>query len=72
MGYKNDELGQDVGTAKVLCVTDKALLVKLEDHGDKEVWVPKSQIHADSEVYAADTDGILIITRWMANKLELV
>lgn len=72
MGYKNDELGQDVGTAKVLRVTDKALLVKLEDHGDKEVWVPKSQIHADSEVYAADTDGILIMTRWMANKLELV
>ena len=72
MRYNDHELGQDVGTAKVLCVTDKALLVKLEDHGDKEVWVPKSQIHADSEVYAADTDGILIMTRWMANKLELV
>ena len=72
MRYNDHELGQDVGTAKVLRVTDKALLVKLEDHGDKEVWVPKSQIHADSEVYAADTEGILIVTKWMAEKLELV
>jgi len=71
MGYNDHELGQDIGTAKVLRVTDKALLVKLEDHGDREVWIPKSQIHDDSEVYAADTEGVLIVTSWMANKLEL-
>jgi hypothetical protein len=70
MSY-NDELGQDIGTAKVLRVTDKALLVRLEDHGDKEVWVPKSQIHEDSEVYDADHEGVLVVSEWFAKKAEL-
>lgn len=68
-----EELGQDVGDARVIRATEKALLVRLEDHGNKEVWVPKSQIHVDSEVYddAGGREGVLIITQWMAKKLDL-
>jgi hypothetical protein len=48
--------------------TDKALLCEI--HGE-EIWIPKSQIHDDSEVYEADTEGDLIIPRWLAEKKGL-
>lgn len=52
--------------------TEKALLVRLET-GD-ELWVPKSQIHADSEVYDAGehADGELVIAEWFARKERLL
>jgi len=50
--------------------TDKALLVEFDDGEDR--WVPKSQIHDDSEVYAADTEGTLIVKRWWAQKEGLL
>lgn len=30
--------------------------------------IPQSQIHDDSEVYAAGTEGVLIIPIWLATK----
>jgi hypothetical protein len=53
----------------VLHETDDALLVKVYD---QEVWIPKSHIHNDSDVYEADTEGALIISEWIAEKKELV
>lgn len=48
---------------------EKAILVELE--GEK-VWVPKSQIHDDSEVYSkASGGGTLIVTRWWAEQRGL-
>lgn len=44
----------------------KAILVTDESGG--EYWVPKGQIHPDSEVYKAGTSGILIVTRWIAKQ----
>lgn len=47
----------------------KALLVK-DDEGE-EFWVPKSQIHEDSEVYkpsGPNSYGRLIVTQWLANE----
>ena len=49
--------------------TPIAILVRVEG---QEVWIPKSQIHADSEVFAAGTDGKLIISQWIAEKKGLV
>ena len=37
----------------------------------EEVWIPKSQIHDDSEVYEDGTDGDLVISRWIAEKKGL-
>jgi hypothetical protein len=49
--------------------TEAALLVEIEG---EEFWIPKSQIDDDSEVYKADTEGTLIITLWLAEKMEIV
>jgi hypothetical protein len=50
---------------KVEKETEMALLVEIE--GDK-YWVPKSQVHEDSEVHGEGDEGILITTRWWAEK----
>jgi hypothetical protein len=31
-------------------------------------WVPKSQIDDDSEVYKANTEGVLIVSDWLAKQ----
>lgn len=51
--------------------TDDAVLVEIPEFG-REVWIPKSQIDDDSEVYKKDTTGTLIITEWLAIKKNLV
>lgn len=48
--------------------TDKGLCVVIED---EEVWLPKSQIDDDSEVYRRGTEGTLIVSRWIAEKKGL-
>lgn len=53
----------------VLEERDEALKVQIDG---QEVWLPKSQIHSDSEVYKADTEGMLIISEWIAEQKELV
>lgn len=45
--------------------TERALLAQF---GGQEAWIPKSQIHAHSEVRDEGDEGELIITRWMAEK----
>lgn len=50
--------------------SEKAILVEIE--GEK-VWVPKSQIHEDSEVYSKESGGgTLIVTTWWATQKGLV
>lgn len=56
---------------EAIAETDKALLCT--DHGGWEQWVPKSQIHDDSEVYKKGQEGDLIVKSWWAeqNGIEL-
>lgn len=35
---------------------------------DVPVWIPKSQIDDDSEVYADEQHGTLIVTAWLAER----
>lgn len=49
--------------------TESALLVNIEG---EEIWIPKSQIDDDSEVYKKDTSGTLVITEWIAKQKGLV
>lgn len=57
-----------LGHAHVVRATDKALLVKTED-GDEPIWVPKSVIHDDSEVWGEDSEpGELVVHEWFAEK----
>ena len=43
----------------------------LFESGD-ELWIPKSQIHDDSEVYAKDHSGELVIPEWLAEEKGLI
>ncbi len=49
--------------------TEKALLVRVEV---EEVWIPKGQIHDDSEVYREGDTGTLIVSLWIAEQKGLV
>lgn len=42
--------------------------------GGEEIWMPKSQISDDSEVYDGDmnSEGTLIVTRWIAEQKNLL
>lgn len=48
--------------------TAKAILVCLKDQDAREVWVPKSVLDEDSEVYQQDDEGTLIVQDWFASK----
>jgi len=45
--------------------TDKALLCTVDD---EDVWVPKSQVHDDSEVYQEGDEGLLVVSEWLARQ----
>lgn len=47
--------------------TPKSILVECEDW-DEPIWIPQSQIDDDSEVYAKGTEGMLIISGWIADQ----
>jgi hypothetical protein len=49
--------------------TDKALLC---DFGDKEVWVPQSQIHDNSDVWQVGDKGDLMVSVWWATKAGVI
>jgi hypothetical protein len=53
----------------VLRETEKAILCEIDG---KQVWLPKSQIHDDSEVYKMGTEGELVISQWLAEEKDLV
>lgn len=65
--------GVNLGQAQAISGTEKALRVLLESE-DEPRWIPRSQIHDDSEVYddKNNTTGDLVVTRWFAEKEGLV
>jgi hypothetical protein len=52
--------------AVAIHATARALMVRLPS--GREVWVPQSQVHDDSEVYAAGHAGKLVLIGWFARK----
>ena len=59
--------GISIHDAECVGERDKAILVEAPDF-DEPQWIPKSVIHDDSEVYRADTDGVLVVKNWFAEK----
>jgi len=54
---------------EAIAESPKAILVKFGDDGPEgEAWIPKSQIHEDSEVFEAATSGTLIVSEWLAKQ----
>lgn len=63
--------GHNLGNAQLVRTTDKAILVSVDELIDSEwegeIWVPKSVVHDDSEVYSGSTEsGDLIVKTWWA------
>ena len=71
-GYDEPDCMATRETAKAILVLRKGALLDAVDamdtDGPTEVWVPKSVIHDDSEVFAADDEGTLIVFEWWAEK----
>lgn len=63
------EFREKVRIDDVTCtkVTEKAMLVVIEED---EIWIPKSQVDDDSEVYDAGehSTGTLVISQWIAGQ----
>jgi hypothetical protein len=66
MARSADDDGVSLGKGKTLKVTEKALLIQTEDHGN--VWVPRSVVHDDSEVFDRGHEGDLVVQSWCAEK----
>lgn len=54
-----------INDCRAIKETGRAILVDVD--GDEE-WFPKATIHDDSEVYAAETEGDLVLKAWFAKK----
>jgi hypothetical protein len=68
------ENGVSLGQGSIEHETDKAILVDLDDRTES-LWIPKSQIHDDSEVFAGPGSAIkgnVVVTEWWAEKQGLV
>ena len=67
-----DDQGSHLGWAKVKRATERAFLVELRE-AKTEIWIPKSVIHDDSEVFDArdNAEGELVVMAWWARKEEL-
>jgi hypothetical protein len=49
--------------------TDKAILAEIDG---TDVWIPKSQIKDESEVWKKGQSGKLVVTEWIATQKGLV
>jgi hypothetical protein len=63
----DSDFPEDLGETYVVRETAKAILVRLD--GD-DVWIPKSVIHDDSEVWDGKENaaGHLIVKAWFARR----
>lgn len=58
----------NIGSGIVLRDSGKALLVAVDDIGVEPVWIPKSVIHDDSEVWKEGQDGEVVVCEWFAEE----
>lgn len=68
MAFRNDNGNEPhtMGEGKITRETDRAVLAKI---GDREIWIPKSCIHADSEAFDMENaEGTVVVKRWWAEK----
>jgi hypothetical protein len=56
-----------VPNVECIAQTDKAILVE-GDTLDEPTWIPQSQVHEDSEVYAKGHKGALHVSTWFAEQ----
>jgi hypothetical protein len=63
---------ESLGHGKVTKATDKALEIELTDLGETR-WIPRSILHANSEVYDDENrEGEVVVQQWWALQEGLV
>jgi hypothetical protein len=70
-GYRDEDNHDDkvcLGSGTCIRETAKAILVQLDSDPEDEFWIPQSQVHEDSEVYAKGHDGDIVVSGWWATK----
>lgn len=60
--------GVHIGDGTCVKETDKAILVESDDIRGGKIWIPKSQVHDDSEVFEDGHEGKIVVTKWFATK----
>jgi len=67
------EYGYDYDEVFVVAASAAAIKVRtLHQKPGTVFWVPKTQIHTDSEVFAQGDRGMLIVNSWFAQKLNWI
>ena len=73
--YEAEDQEFSLGWAEVVEATEKAIKVELVDPVKTEdsleltePWIPRSVIHANSELCGIEMEGDLIVERWWAEK----
>jgi hypothetical protein len=67
--------GVTIGDGECVRATERAVLVELHGprdvfggHSVRQVWIPKSVLHDDSEVFEDGGTGAVIVHRWWADQ----
>lgn len=69
---EREKIPRSLGKASCVRETAKALLIVL-DGDDEERWIPKSVVHANSEVFSVNPpndEGDLVVDDWWAEQCE--
>ena len=65
---KDDDEPVTIDNVECIYHTDKAIRVVLPSRSGQPLWIPQSQVTADSEVYATGHRGKLVVTAWFAER----
>lgn len=60
----------EVENVRVIRETADALLVEID--GERQTWVPLSQVDDDSEVFTDGDQGTITLSEWWAEKEGLI
>lgn len=71
---RDEEDDPPVTFKDVVCLAQSSLAIKVRIPGKGVLWIPQSQVHADSEVYndGPNDSGKLVITHWIAEQKDLL
>lgn len=65
MSRDDEDDTHSMGEAKCIAASEKALRVTI---GDETLWIPKSVVHDNSEVWKMGDEGKLVVKKWWAEK----
>ena len=65
VGYDDEET---IEIEDCVCIAETERALQVTGVKEAAVWIPRTQIHDDSEVYCVESKGTLVVRRWWAEK----